>query len=78
MIPTSMAKNIHSRESKFSDEQVSIRAYQQEFGRQIPVRPRNKRTLKGIGGLEKVIGEETIQIPFQEWNFIIDIDCTIM
>lgn len=53
-------------------------AYASEFGRKVPIRPANKRVLKGIGGLGKVICEETIQIPFNKLNLIIDVDFAIM
>ena len=54
------------------------KAYEQEFGRKIPIKPSKKKGLKGIGGQGEVVGEVTIQIPFQKLGLIIDVDFAVL
>ena len=52
-------------------------AYQQEFGRIIPIR-KYEKDLKGIGGISKVLGIARIQIPFLQLGVFLDIDFAIV
>lgn len=53
-------------------------AYQSEFGRKVKIRLQTKVKLRGTGGHEKVIGEATIQIPFNKLGLVIDVDFGII
>lgn len=57
--------------------QQQYEAYQEEFGRRIPMCPPRK-DVKGIGGSSRMIGEVTIQIPFTRLNVVLDIELSII
>lgn len=57
---------------------IQYDAYQNEFGRKIIIRPPTKNNLRGIGGQQRVIGEATIQIPFNKLGLVIDVDFAII
>lgn len=59
-----------NRRSIMSEQQYQ--AYQDEFGRRVPMRPPRK-DIKWIGGKSKAIGKVTIQIPFVCLNLMLDI-----
>lgn len=64
-----------NRKSVMSEEQYI--AYQEEFGRRVPMRP-PRRDVKGIGGKSKTLGEVTIQIPFVQLNVVLDVEFSIL
>lgn len=64
-----------NRRSVMSEEQYS--AYQEEFGRRVPMRA-PKRDVQGIGGKSLAVDEVTLQIPFTGLGIVLDIELSIL
>lgn len=52
--------------------------YQHEFGRKVRIRSPTRKKLRGIGGIKKVMGDATIQIPLKTFGLIIEVYIAIL